>query len=143
MTNKFIALALAGIVGLSGLATTATAQHRGEPHRYEQHRGDRDYRYDPRDRRDYRYDRRDHRRDYRRYQPRGYYGQRPYYYDYGRYSRGEVYPHYRDSRYIVNDYHRYGLPAPQRGYRYYRSDNGDIVMAAIAGGIIGLIIGSQ
>ena len=42
----------------------------------------------------------------------------------------------------MSDYGNYGLPAPRRGYRYYRDNNGDIVMAAIAGGIIGLIIGS-
>jgi len=41
----------------------------------------------------------------------------------------------------ISDYGRYGLPAPRRGYRYYRSDNGDIVMAAVASGVIGLIIG--
>ena len=43
---------------------------------------------------------------------------------------------------MVNDYGNYGLPAPRQGYRYYRDNNGDIVMATIAGGIIGLIIGS-
>ena len=35
------------------------------------------------------------------------------------------------------------LPPPRPGYRYYRDDNGDIVMAAIASGVIGLILGSQ
>ena len=41
----------------------------------------------------------------------------------------------------MTNYYDYGLPAPRRGYRYYRADNGDIVMVAIASGIIGLIIG--
>jgi Ni/Co efflux regulator RcnB len=42
---------------------------------------------------------------------------------------------------VISDYGYYGLPAPRRGYRYYRDNNGDVVMAAIATGVIGLIIG--
>lgn len=104
-----------------------------------------DYRADHRDRRNDRRDYRQHQRDYRydhhRYQPRGYYGSRPYYHDYEGYRQGQVYRHYRDDRYVVRDYRRYDLPAPRQGYRYYRDDNGNVVMAAIAGGVIGLILG--
>ena len=59
-----------------------------------------------------------------------------------RWRQGEVYPYYRNRGYYISDYRSYRLPPPRPGYRYYRSDNGDIVMAAIASGVIGLIIGS-
>lgn len=60
----------------------------------------------------------------------------------GEYRTGQRYPHYRDRNYYVSDYGSYGLPAPRQGYRYYRDRNtGDIIMAAVAGGVIGLIIG--
>ncbi|RZJ01938.1 MAG: hypothetical protein EON90_01080 [Brevundimonas sp.] len=74
-----------------------------------------------RDSRDYRYDRYDRRGGY--YQPR-------------RWNRGAVIPYdYRRSWY-VNDYRRYGWNAPPRGYGYYRTDSGDIVLAALATGVI-------
>lgn len=60
----------------------------------------------------------------------------------GNWRVGQRYPNYNNQSYVVRDYGYYGLPAPRRGYRYYRDNNGDIVMAAIAGGVIGLIIGS-
>ncbi len=94
------------------------------------------------------WDRRDNRRD------RGqYYGARNQWRAYGNnygydgyrgnWRTGQRYTYYRDSRYYINDWRRYDLPAPRQGYRYYRDRNGDIVMAAIATGVIGLIIGSQ
>lgn len=58
------------------------------------------------------------------------------------YRVGQRYPYYNQSQYVVRDYRSYRLPPPRSGYQYYRNDNGDIVMAAIASGIIGLIIGS-
>ncbi len=61
----------------------------------------------------------------------------------GRWREGQRFDRWHDRRYYVNDWGRYGLPAPRRGYRYYRDDNGDIVMAAVATGVIGLILGSQ
>jgi hypothetical protein len=61
----------------------------------------------------------------------------------GGYRVGGYYPRYNNSRYWVRDYRAYRLPAPRHGYRYYRDDNGDIVMAAIASGLIGLVIGSS
>ena len=42
---------------------------------------------------------------------------------------------------MITDYRAYHLPPPRAGYRYYRDDNGDVIMAAIATGIIGLIVG--
>lgn len=101
------------------------------------------------------YDRRDNRRDWgnrhdnrrvwadRRGQRWTYYGSNYGYDGYrGNWRVGQRYPYWRNSRYYVRDYGYYGLPAPRRGYRYYRDNNGDIVMAAIASGVIGLIIGS-
>lgn len=60
----------------------------------------------------------------------------------GHWRTGERYPYWRENRYVIYDYGAYRLPPPRPGYRYYRDDNGDIVMAAIASGVIGLIIGS-
>ena len=59
----------------------------------------------------------------------------------GRWREGQVYPYWRQRGYVISDYRAYRLPPPRPGYRYYRSDNGDVVMAAIASGIIGAIIG--
>lgn len=94
------------------------------------------------------WDRHDNRRDWQRGKHGGghhrwrYYGGQHGYEGYGgRWRSGQRYPYWRDRSYYIVDYGRYGLPAPRRGYRYYRSDNGDIVMVAIASGIIGLIIG--
>jgi Ni/Co efflux regulator RcnB len=58
----------------------------------------------------------------------------------GRWRQGQVYPYYRQQGYVISDYRTYNLAPPRHGYRYYRSDNGDVVMAAIASGVIGAII---
>ncbi len=50
---------------------------------------------------------------------------------------------YRSSDREVNDWSRYRLSAPPRGYRYYRTDSGDIVLAAITSGIISLVIADE
>jgi Ni/Co efflux regulator RcnB len=107
----------------------------GRPDRAEWNR-DRD-----RDGRPDQYDRYDNRRGggyhrYRLYGPG--YGYNGYA---GSWRVGQRYPHYRSERYVISDYRAYGLPAPRHGYRYYRTDNGDIVMVAIATGLIGLIAG--
>ncbi len=53
---------------------------------------------------------------------------------------GERMPaYYRTNAYVVHDYHRYGLRAPPHGYHYVRSGN-DVVLAAIAGGLITAVI---
>lgn len=54
--------------------------------------------------------------------------------------QGQVYPYWRHRGYVIEDYRRYNLGPPRPGYRYYRSDNGDVVMAAIATGLIGLVL---
>ncbi|MGC1550505.1 MAG: RcnB family protein [Rhodanobacter sp.] len=68
-------------------------------------------------------------------------------YDQGRhegwYKKGGRIPQsYRSSRYVVGaqDWKRYRLKAPPRGYQYVRSDNGDFLLTAIATGVITSII---
>ena len=82
------------------------------------------------------YDRYDNRRGYgHAYGRDGYRGHG------GRWRQGQVYPYWRHRGYVIDDYRRYNLGPPRPGYRYYRSDNGDVVMAAITSGLIGLVIG--
>jgi Ni/Co efflux regulator RcnB len=83
-------------------------------------------------------DRRSDRHSWRNYGGRyGYDGYR------GRWRTGMRYPYYNNRAYYISDYGAYGLPAPRRGYRYYRDDSGDVVMVAIASGLIGAILGSS
>jgi Ni/Co efflux regulator RcnB len=66
-----------------------------------------------------------------------------------RWQRGQrLDQRYRSRDRMVSDYGRYRLSRPSRGYAYYRTDTGDIVMAAIATGVIasvfaGLMNGDQ
>ena len=155
--NKFATAALAAVMvtGSMGLASAADAQSRYEQRydRRDDRRDDRrEWRQDNRDdRREWRQDRRDDRRDYRqqvrayerwqraerRYNapryapPRGYHVRS--------WSYGQRIPSYYTQGYVVNDYSRYGLRAPPRGYHYVRSGN-DVVLAAVAGGLITAVI---
>lgn len=152
-----------------GVASAAEAQSRGDryeqrhdrsdPRNYRDDRRDdrRDYRDDRRnDRRDYRDDRRDYRQDQRqhaRQQQQAYarWQQSQRRYNAGRYqpprgyqtrqwSYGQQMPtYYRSNQYVVSNYGQYGLRAPPRGYHYVRSGN-DVVLAAIAGGLITAVI---
>uniref|UniRef100_B0T8E4 Putative secreted protein n=1 Tax=Caulobacter sp. (strain K31) TaxID=366602 RepID=B0T8E4_CAUSK len=115
---------------LAGTALSGTAMAAGQrydDHRYEQRHDARDDRRD--DRRDHRYDRRDDRHDNRREHR-----------DHRRWERGQrLDARYRDNRYYVRDYHRYGLRAPPRGYRWQRVDD-SYVLAAVATGLIASVI---
>ncbi|KPF85115.1 hypothetical protein IP78_00020 [Brevundimonas sp. AAP58] len=129
-TRTLIVSALAGFAAVAA-PMAASAQHwRGDR--------DRDGRYERWERREDRRDwRRDHRRDHR-YDHRRYYGP-PYGNAYGhrsRWYRGAVIPYDYRGRWYVRDYHRYGYAPPPRGYGYYRTDTGDIVLAALATGVI-------
>jgi len=143
MKRLFAATALA-LTLIGGVVTTAQADNRDRD-RYERSH---DRRHDNRhgNRHDNRHDdRRYDRRDWDRYYGfRHHDGRR---YQYGRYVRPSGY-HYRSwrygdhlprgyysRRYIVNDYHVYHLRPPPRGYHYVRVDN-DVVLAAIASGIV-------
>ena len=137
--KRFIISALA-VTMLAGTALTGTAamaapQRHDSYERHDDRRDNRDdYRDDRRDdRRAYRDDRRDDRRDYRD-------GRRDQRQAYHRYMRGQrLDARYRDNRYYVSDYHRYGLRTPPRGYRWQRVDN-DYILAAVATGLIASVI---
>jgi Ni/Co efflux regulator RcnB len=108
-------------------AVSVEAQPR-ERDRWE--RGERGDRWDRGDRRD----RRDERR-WRTWDNRsGWSGYR------GNWRAGQRYNNGRSSRYYLHDWRGYGLPPPRRGYRYYRDSSGDIIMAAIATGVIASIL---
>ena len=134
--RKSITSAIAAVTALGSVvtATPAQAQNRdrdrdGIPDRQEWNRDrDRDGRLDQ-------YDRNDNRRATMRYWG-GRYGYNGYE---GRWRTGMRYPYYNNRGYYISDYGRYGLTRPWQGYRYYRTDSGEIVMAAIATGLIGLI----
>jgi Ni/Co efflux regulator RcnB len=121
---------------------------RGE-HRREWREHRREHRRDWRDdRRHYRDGYRDGRRSHNYYTPpaRYYYAPPAYgYYRPGysyhapRYHRGGYLPH-GYGRYVVRDYYNYGWAPPPPGYAYYRTDTGDIILAAIATGLILSII---
>ena len=141
-----------GVLASSAAAVPASAQDqrsdrdRQNPQGYAQqgyNQDDNDNRRDH-DRRDHRHDnRQDYRQNYRHNQQAQvcYYGGNYGYNGYnGNYRSGQRYPYYAQPRYVLNNYGAYGLAAPHRGYRYYRDGSGDIVLAAVATGIIALII---
>ncbi|MBU1526028.1 MAG: RcnB family protein [Alphaproteobacteria bacterium] len=107
------------------------------------HRNDRrEFRQDQReDRREYRQDQRAYARwqqSQRRYNAGRYYAPRGY--QTRSWSYGQRMPsYYRSNQYVVSNYGQYGLRAPPRGYHYVRSGN-DVVLAAVAGGLITAVI---
>lgn len=125
------ALALATVV-TAGLPTAAAAQDwRGDR--------DRDGRYERWERREDRQDRRDYRRwsrDRDRWERQNDRWERQQRREYRRWARGQTIPYNYRSSWYIRDYQRYGYRAPPRGYGYYRTDSGDVVMAAIATGVI-------
>ena len=164
--KKFLTAAIAATLAMSslGVASAAEAQSRGA---YEQRQDRRDDRNDRRewrqdnrddrrdarsDRREWRQDNRDDRREarqdrrayahwqqsQRRYNAGRYYAPRGY--QTRQWSYGQRMPsYYRSNQYVVSNYGQYGLRAPPRGYHYVRSGN-DVVLAAVAGGLITAVI---
>jgi Ni/Co efflux regulator RcnB len=58
-----------------------------------------------------------------------------------RWARGErLSPPYHSRAYVVSDWRRHHWRAPPRGYAYYRTDSGDVVLAAVATGLISSVI---
>ena len=157
---------LAAAIALSVLASAGAASAQSYPgygqggytqggDRYDRRDDRRDDRYERRDeRRDDRYDRRDDRRDDRygrhdrresrwerradrRYNAGRYHAPRGY--AHRQWRRGQYLPPaYRGRDYQV-DYRYYRLPPPPRGYQYTRV-NDDVVMTAIATGLIASIV---
>ena len=151
-------------IAVLAIATTAPALARDDDRgrdRGRQHY-DRDWRDD---RRDDRHDRRDDRRDQRHAYRNGYrdgrrddnrydrrYDDRRYYAPpprvvyrpapgYHRWAKGQRYrDYYRGPVYVVNDYDYYDLRRPPRGYHWVRDDRGNMLMVAIATGIIADLI---
>ena len=125
--KRFLMTATALVATLTG--TVAASAQDGYRDRGDRGGYDREYRGDRGDRRDYRGDRRDDRRDWRN--GRGDRGR------YARYARGQ---RFRGDGVYLSNYSRYGYRAPPRGYRYYRTNTGDVVLAAVATGIIASVI---
>jgi Ni/Co efflux regulator RcnB len=58
-----------------------------------------------------------------------------------RWARGErLDTRYHSRTYVVGDWRRHGWRAPPPGYAYYRTDTGDVVLAAVATGVIASVI---
>jgi Ni/Co efflux regulator RcnB len=161
--KRLVFSALAAAVLVAPSAAPAFAH---EPQRHERsdrdwnnerdNRWDRDHRYDRNDRYD-RYDR-DHR--YQRFDARyhnGYYVGRTWHFGpppasayrlrgfepgYKPWKRGDRLGYY-NGRYREVDYRVHRLKAPPRGYRYVEDDKGEIILAAIATGLIAAIIASN
>lgn len=138
--NKFLVAALAAVVATStvGAASAAEAQPRNGS--AQQHRQSDRVDRQP-DRREYRTEARanaHHQQAGGRYNagryvaPRGYQSRQ--------WRTGQRLPaSYAARTYVVNDYSRYGLRAPPRGYQYVRTGN-DVVLAAVAGGLISAVV---
>lgn len=135
---------LTSLLALGGVAPSAFAWDGDRDHHgWDRGRGpDRDWRDDRR--REWRDDRRHYDAGYRegyrdarwRDDRRDYYGYyrpapRPYW------SRGQ---RYAGPVYVVNDYYRYDVRRPPYGYRWQRDDAGNLLLVAIATGIIADIV---
>ena len=152
--KKIVTAAIAATLAMSslGVASAAEAQSRGHHEQRQDRRDDR--RDDRNDRREWREDAREDRQDARqqqrayarwqraerRYNAARY--QAPRGYQTRQWSYGQTMPsYYRSNQYVVNDYSRYGLRAPPRGYQYVRSGN-DVVLTNSNNGLVAAIIAS-
>jgi Ni/Co efflux regulator RcnB len=162
-TASLVALIAAGSMATASAADAQSRYDRGD--RQEQRQDGREDRRDDRredrrdrdnrqDRREFRQDRQEYRQDLRQYrqQARAYerwqraerrYNAGRYYaprgYQVRTWGYGQRLPSHYSRGYVINDYDRYGLRAPPRGYHYVRSGN-DVVLAAVAGGLISAVI---
>jgi len=155
--SKIITAALALIVIGTSAAVAQPARHdRDRDNRIERQMDRQDYRAERRDdrrdfradqrfdRRDYRADRRFDRRDFRadrRADWRDYRnGRNQYRYDrneFRRFHRGERFSYHPHRHVVINDWNRYHLSRPPRGYHWVRNgDSGDFLLVAITTGLI-------
>ncbi len=129
---------LIGVLSLATLAAPMAAS--AQSWRGDRDRDGRYERWERRaDRQDRRWERRDDRQDrreYRRWARQQDRWERQQRREYRRWARGQTIPYHYRSSWYVRDYHRYGWAPPPRGYGYYRTDTGDVVMAAVATGVI-------
>lgn len=80
-------------------------------------------------------------RDYQQALQRNQQQQQDYRHAQRQWARGQRLPSsYRTHAHMVRDYGHHGWRRPPHGYAYYATDNGDVVMAAIATGVISSII---
>lgn len=157
---RLTALALTSLLALGAVAPAMAGDHGRGHDRYEHGRGDRGYdRHDDRRDRYERHDRYDRRDAYRA----GYYeGRRDGYRDDRYYRPAVVYrpapvvryrpapppryygwapghryhDYYGGPVYVVNDYSRYHVRRPPYGYHWVRDDAGNLLLVAIATGIL-------
>ena len=138
--KKILTAAVAAVIATSAVGASSAAEAQSRHGYSQQHRQNeraerrQERREDRADARAYaRYQRAERRYNAGRYvAPRGY--------QVRQWSYGQRLPAAYVSRgYVVNDYGRYGLRPPPRGYQYVRSGN-DVVLAAVAGGLITAVI---
>lgn len=147
-TLKWGTALMLALAAAAAPAITMADNHRGGHYGHRDHdrRGHDRYerRWDDRDhRRDRRHARRDH-RDHRYSRPPVVVHHRPVVRHYPaprhvgppRWARGHYIHHYDRPVYVVNDYRGYGLRHPPRGHRWMRDDRGDLILVAIATGVI-------
>ncbi|HDS1533788.1 RcnB family protein [Stenotrophomonas maltophilia] len=150
--NRVMAGAVASVLALGAVAPAfADNDHRRDHDRREWREDRREWRQDRRDwerdrreaRRDWERDRRDWHRDHDRYYrpapPRVVYRPAPPPPRYGGYGWrvGSPYrDYYRGPVYVVNDYPRYHLRRPPYGHHWIRDDRGNMLLVAIATGVI-------
>ncbi|CAM0121916.1 MULTISPECIES: RcnB family protein [Stenotrophomonas] len=147
--NRVMASAVASVLALGAVAPAfADNDHRRGHDRREWREDRREWRQDRRDwerdrreaRRDWERDRRDWHRDHDRYYrpappPRVVY--RPAYGPGYGWKVGHRYrDYYRGPIYVVNDYPRYHLRRPPHGHHWIRDDRGNMLLVAVATGII-------
>ncbi|GAB3059274.1 RcnB family protein [Stenotrophomonas tumulicola] len=152
--NRLLAGAVASVLAFGTIAPAFADNDRHRGHDRREWRDDRrDHRNDHREaRRDSRNDRRHDRRDWRDDRrhpgyyrpappPRVVYGS-PYRPAYGRgpgygWKVGHRYrDYYRGPIYVVNDYNSYHVRRPPRGHHWVRDDRGNLLLVAIATGIL-------
>lgn len=149
----FSALAAAALVAPAAAPAFADPPKRSAYERSDRDwNNDRDHRWDrDRNNRDYRYERRQH---YNSRYHNGYYigrawrfgpppahayRMRDFHPGYKQWKRGDRLGYYK-GRYREVDHRAYRMKAPPRGYHYVQDDRGDIILAAIATGVIAAII---
>ena len=129
--KKFVTAAVAATVALSSVGVASAAEAQSRRDRVEQ-------RQDRREARQHQRQLARWQQAQRRYHAQRYYAPRGY--QYRNWSYGQYMPYaYRTQRYVISDYGRYGLERPPHGYHYVRSGN-DVVLAAVAGGLITAVI---
>lgn len=152
--NRFVVAAMTTLLAFGATAPAFAAGDRDDHDRGrngwdDRNRGhDRGRHDDRRDRHEWRDDRRHYSNGYRegyrdaRYNDRRYYAPPPrvVYRPYG-FERGYRYSNYYGGPvYVVNDYDRYHVRRPPYGHRWIRDDRGNLLMVAIATGIIADIV---